>query len=182
MKELKIFTNFDHFVLKDINDKYFKKSWELYENSFPKNERRTLKEQEKIFKNDKYQAFVVLKNGELLAILFFWNFKKYTFIEHFAVSDKLRGRSFGSKILKDFLTKYDNVVLEIELLKDEICKKRLNFYEKLGFMMNAHKHFQVPFRENSHNLELLFLSYKKRLTKEQYEFLYSQMRSSLTVR
>jgi GNAT superfamily N-acetyltransferase len=174
--------DFETVNLNDLQNRYFAQAWKLYENSFPKEERRTFNEQETVSKDEKYKALGIIKDNELLAILFFWIFDKNVFIEHFAVNSAFRGQSFGSKILKSFLSKYENVVLEIELIKDEICERRLNFYKKFDFIVNEYKHFQIPFRKDSKELELLLLSYKKPLSKEQYKSLYIQMKNSLTVK
>lgn len=161
------------------NSAFFDEAWALYDYSFPQNEKRTLKEQKCIEKNINYKTLGYFDENKLVAILFYWVFDKYVFIEHFAIDINQRGKSYGSKILKDFLEKNSKVVLEIELLNDEVSKKRLKFYEKLDFVVNEFKHYQVPFREEDESLELLFLSYKEKLSKKEYEDLYSKMNASL---
>lgn len=167
--------------LKNCEKDYFYKSWELYESSFPSEEKRTLKEQNTIIKNENYNPIAFIKDENIVAILFFWSFTQHTFIEHFAVNPTLRGQSYGSKILEDFLSRHNNCILEIELLSDHITKKRFDFYKRFDFVINEHKHFQIPFRQNSEKLELLLLSYKDTLTKNEYDNLYLQMKNSLTV-
>lgn len=174
--------DFETVNLKDFQHRYFEEAWNLYESSFPLEEKRTLEEQKIIAKDKGYKTIAVIKDGKVLAILFFWIFDKYTFVEHFAVNSTFRGKSFGSKILKDFLSKYENVVLEIELLKDETSKRRFDFYRRFEFVPNEYKHIQVPFREDSKELQLLLLSQKKSLSQEEYDYLYFQMKNSLTVK
>ncbi len=167
--------------LKDCDEKYFRKAWELYENSFPSEEKRTINEQYIILEKENYFAKVFIKDEDIVGILFFWDFIHHTFIEHFAINSILRGQSYGSKILEDFLSKYKNCVLEIELIKDEITKKRFDFYNRFDFQINEHKHYQVPFRKNSKKLELLLLSHKNKLTKNEYQKLSTKMINSLTI-
>lgn len=167
--------------LKDSEIKHFLEAWNLYNDSFPKEEKRILKEQEIILKDKRYNPTIFVKNDEVVAILFFWKFEKYTFIEHFAISCKLRGQSYGTKILEDFLQKHQNVVLEIEPIFDEITSKRFDFYKKFNFIINDFKHFQIPFRNDSQELELLILSHKNKLEKIEYEKLYFEMKNSLTI-
>lgn len=167
--------------LKNCDKKYFSQAWELYENSFPIEEKRTPKEQEIISKDERYNPIIFLKDDEVVAILFFWQYEKHTFIEHLAISHKLRGQSYGSKIIEDFLEKYKNVVLEIELISDEITQKRFNFYKRFNFIINDYKHFQIPFRKDAKELELLILSHNNKLEKTEYEKLYFEMKNSLSV-
>ncbi len=174
MKNIKIFD------LKICDEKYFSKAWDIYVSSFPSYERRTLDEQKIILENDKYNAKIFFKDDEVLAILFFWNFSTYTFCEHFAINKDFRGQSYGSKILKNFIKRYENIVLEIEPIKDEISKRRYKFYKNLGFIKNDFKHFQVPFRKDDKKLELLFLSLNK-LETEDYDKLYEEMKENLTI-
>lgn len=174
--------DFEVIKIDNIKNKFFPFAWDIYEYSFPQDEKRTLFEQEEILKNKNYNAFGYIKDGKLLAILFFWSFGKYTYIEHFAVDRSIRGKSIGSKIMKLFLSKYKNVVLEIEPLNDEICKKRLEFYRKFNFIVNEYKHFQVPFRAASKKLQLLFLSNNKKLKIDEYTFLYNKMEQNLTIK
>lgn len=167
--------------LKNCNEKYFNKAWELYESSFPIEEKRTKDEQYIILKKENYNPTIFIKDEIVVGILFFWDFDKYIFIEHFAINPLLRSQSYGSIILEYFLSKYKNCILEIEQIDDEITKKRFNFYKRFDFVINKYKHFQIPFRKDSKKLELLLLSHKNHLTKFEYEDLYTNMKNHLTI-
>ena len=167
--------------LKNADSFYFADAWNLYEKSFPENEKRTLKEQKIILNNDLYHAKAIIKDEKFIGILFYWVFCEYAFVEHFALDVYCQGKSYGTKILNEFLDKYENVVLEIEPIVDEKTEKRLRFYERLGFIVNEINHFQVPFRTGDEKLKLLFLSSKKEITQQEYAKLYKLMQSALTV-
>ncbi len=165
--------------LNETKGNYFDKAWEIYLNSFPREERRTLEEHKKILKNDAYKASCYLDGNKLIAIVFYWHIKGYTFLEHFAVDNQLRGKSYGSKVLNEFIKSNENIVLEIEPIKDEISQRRLNFYERFGFVLNEYTHYQIPFRKEDKKLELLLMTYQNRLKEEEYKFLYEQMQKTL---
>ncbi|NVJ53306.1 MAG: GNAT family N-acetyltransferase [Campylobacteraceae bacterium] len=169
--------------IESINNKYFNKAWQLYLNSFPEIERRTLKEQEEILNDKNFKMSCYIKDELIISIVFFWKInvknKIYTFLEHFAVNKQLRGQSFGTKILQEFIEKNKNIVLEIEPIVDEITKKRLRFYERFGFVVNSHEHFQIPFRKDAIELKLLLMSQKNTLSKQEYKELYESMKKSL---
>ena len=163
------------------NSDLFYKAWSLYETSFPAIERRSLEEQKQIQNDSRYKVHAYLDDKTFVGIVFYWDFDKFRFIEHFAVDSGFRGKSYGSKILNSLLNSDKEVVLEIELINDEISKKRLKFYEKFDFKVNDFKHYQVPFRQKQESLELLFLSHKRVLTNDEYEELYTQMKASLGI-
>jgi len=166
-------------LIQNKNDLYFEKAWQIYLEAFPKKERRTLKEQEKLLEKSNYKMLCYVKEDILIAIVWYWDIDSYTFLEHFAVSNKLRGQAFGSKILNEFIKNNENIILEIEPIVDVVTQKRLEFYEKFGFVINKHEHFQVPFRKNAPEIKLLFMTQNTIMPKNDYEKLYERMKSIL---
>lgn len=168
------------YLLNSIEDKYFQECWEIYQKSFPKEEKRFIQEQEKILKDNSYNARAYVYNNKVIGFIFYWQLEEYIFIEHFAIHSDYRGNSFGSKILKEFLIDKNNIILEIEKIVDEVTLKRYEFYKRFDFCMNKYLHYQIPFRENDKKLELLLLSYKRELTTLEYEKVYKNMKKVLS--
>lgn len=166
--------------IKNKNDFYFQQAWDIYEESFPKDEKRTLSEQLKLLEKDTYTMLGHIENDTLLSILFYWQIDTYTYLEHFAINSTLRGKNYGSKILKQFILENKNIILEIEPIIDEITQKRLSFYEKFNFVVNKHIHFQVPFREDANDLELLLLTQNTVLTDDEYLSFYEKLQKELS--
>ena len=165
----------DTIFIDDQNNKYFKKAWQIYEDSFPEEEKRTLTEHIKLFDKKSFKMLCYVEDEITLAILFYWHIGSYTYLEHFAVNSILRGRSYGSRILQEFINNHQNIILEIEPIVDKLTQKRLDFYERFDFKVNQHTHFQVPFRKNAQELQLIFLSHKKALPDDKYKTLYQMM-------
>jgi len=161
--------------IKNQHNKYFEKAWQIYEDSFPTEEKRTLKEQIKLFDKKSFTMLCYVEDETLLSILFYWQIDTYTYLEHFAVNSTLRGRSYGSKILQEFINNNQKIILEIEPVVDEMTQKRLDFYKRFDFKVNNHIHFQVPFRKDAQKLKLTFLSHKKVLSVDEYTTLYQMM-------
>ena len=161
--------------IENQNNKYFEKAWQIYEDSFPQEEKRTLKEQLKLFNKKSFTMLCYVEDEIVLAILFYWQIQRYTYLEHFAVNSTQRGRSYGSKILQEFINNNQNIILEIEPIVDETTQKRLDFYQRFDFKVNNHIHFQVPFRKDAQELKLIFLSHKNLLSVEEYTTLYQTM-------
>ena len=59
--------------LKNCEKNHFLEAWELYDNSFPKEEKRTLSEQETILKDERYNPTIFIKMMKLWLFYFFGN-------------------------------------------------------------------------------------------------------------
>ncbi len=169
----------DTFYIKNKDDKYFDEAWQLYLDSFPEIERRTLSEHLEILEDKSFNMTCYVEEETLISILYYWQISSYTFLEHFAVNSKLRGQSYGSKILGEFIKDNKNIVLEIEPIVDEITQRRLNYYERFDFVVNEYEHFQIPFRKDSKKLRLLLMSQNQVLSKKEYEGFYKSLEKSL---
>lgn len=90
--------------INDIHDKHYNIAWEIYRSSFPIFEQRDIDSQMKAMKDDKFNCRVYIENDIVIGILFFWQWKNYRYIEHFAISKDIRGKNYGSKILSEFCT------------------------------------------------------------------------------
>lgn len=150
-------------------DKYFDDAMKIYEASFPIFEQRTLKNQIEALENEMYYSSIICENGKLIGIVFYWKYGKYTYIEHLAISPSLRGKNYGSKILRDFCKDNKDTILEIDNPIDEISIKRLKFYSKIGFKLQDFEHIHPPYRQEYDGHYLKVLSFNRDLSKEEYE-------------
>jgi hypothetical protein len=73
-------------------------------------------------------------------------------------------------ILNRFITTNDKaILLEVELPTSSINKRRIKFYERIGFKLNTH-YYEIPaIRENHSALQLLLMSYPNKITTEEVE-------------
>ena len=155
--------------IKNPEDPYFAKFWEIYSTSFPLNERRTFEQQSAVLKKAEYQVNIYLSENQVIGFIAQWTTKEFVFIEHFAVSPEVRGIGFGSAILKPFIEKQAiPILLEIEPPVDDLSRKRLRFYESLGFVSNDHLHFQPPYHPEDQPLRLMILTYPHQTDEEGY--------------
>lgn len=153
--------------LSDMDRKYFSEAWELYEAAFPLEERRSITGQKRIMEIDEYHFDVILMDKAMAGILLWWGFKEFTFIEHFATVADLRGKGYGNRILREFMeTQKRIVVLEVEPPVDELKKRRVDFYRKLGFVLNSHFYVQPPMQEGSGPLQLNLMSWPTAFAEE----------------
>ncbi|HUH46122.1 MAG TPA: GNAT family N-acetyltransferase [Arenibacter sp.] len=157
----------ERIALSDTDHIYFSKAWELYEASFPKEERRTITGQNRIFGLEPYHFEVIVMGDAMVGLLLWWGFKEFVFIEHFATMPNVRGKGYGGKILGEFLEAQNRrVVLEVEPPEDDLKKRRIAFYQKLGFVFNPHFYKQPPMQKGCGPLQLYLMSWPTEITKE----------------
>lgn len=153
----------------------FSIAWKLYETAFPKEERRTLEEQTKIMKHPNYHFEVIFEEGQFIGFLFWWDFEMFRYIDHFATSEAMRNKGFGASILNEFIFRNSKpILLEVELPNTEINKRRIAFYERLGFKLNSH-FYEVPSGSNSdETIPLLLMTYPNPIAKQEVDAFVKQ--------
>ena len=72
----------------------------------------------------------------------------------------MRNGGIGSKAFKAYLEQLDKpVVLEVEMPTDEMSRRRIGFYERLGLKLDTHTYFQPPYRKGDDFLEMRLMTY-----------------------
>lgn len=156
--------------LKKISDNYFNKAWKLYEDAFPIEERKLLNEQTQIMKASNYHFDIIIDNNKMIGFLLWWNFETLRYIDHFATCIEQRNKGFGKQILKKFVaTNNKPVLLEVELPNSTLNKRRIKFYERIGFKLNQHYYEIPPLKEGHKPLQLLLMSYPTFITEKDVE-------------
>lgn len=159
----------------------FDKVYAIMEEAFPACEIRTREGQRALLERPEYHLHTYPDgNGEPAAFLTAWEFERFRFIEHLAVGKSLRGGGWGSKIVADY-QKADArpVILEVEPPETEMAKRRIGFYERLGFFLNEYPYEQPPMQETTGWCPLLLMSYPAPLGEREFqackETLYSRV-------
>ena len=99
-----------------------------------------------------------------------WEFDDFIYVEHLAVDSKLRGRGVGSELIKNYLNRCDKrVFLEVEPPNCEISKKRVSFYEKLGFSFNDFYYLQQPLNHGDSPFRLNIMSYPESIGEKEFD-------------
>ncbi len=148
----------------------FERAMALYEEGFPRVERRDLPDQmEKLKDKDFYCCAMTEESGEFVGILYFWESDSFVYLEHLCIDKGLRGKGFGSAALELLLKRGKTVILEIEPVLDDVTANRKRFYENNGFFYNSHSHFQPKYRKEDEDLALWIMSYGREISKEEYD-------------
>ncbi|MCD7963194.1 MAG: GNAT family N-acetyltransferase [Rikenellaceae bacterium] len=117
-------------IIRNTSDPNFPAVWEIYNYSFPENEKRELNHQITALLSENYRMYCYLDNEKIVEFIGCWEFDKYVYIEHFAIDKNSRGGGYGSRILSEFMKSTEKpIILEIDQVIDEISTKRLKFYK-----------------------------------------------------
>lgn len=148
----------------------FDAMFKIMDEAFPDSELRTYEGQKMLLKNEKYHIHEELdENGTLVGFLAYWKLASCVFFEHLAVSLKFRGQGIGKNILlKNIKDARLPIFLEVEPPETELAKRRIAFYERLGFCLNDFYYEQPPLRENQLAQQLLIMSYPEPISAEKF--------------
>lgn len=153
-----------------IPDDIFEAMYKLLTDALPPIETRPEEEAKGLFKTDMYDGYILTQNGEVSGFMGVWRTDALTFIEHLAVSEKLRGQGMGGKLI-DMLTAKSKkpVILEVELPETDIAKRRIKFYKRHGFNLNTYPYHQPPLRKGCPDLPLYVMSAPNPLSQRNFE-------------
>ena len=142
--------------LETLTERDFDSVWEIMEESFPRDERRSREAQRKILDVSWYHLYGYRAHGELMAFLAVWEFDTFLFVEHFAVRKSCRNGGLGAVLLTQLTAQSRKpVILEVEL--------------PTGFVMNPFEYMQPAMGEDRHAIPLRIMSYPKRLLADEFE-------------
>lgn len=147
----------------------FNEIWDIYNSSFPEDEKRNLNSQKKVLKNPRYKMKSLKDDGKVVGFITTWDMNDFLFVEHFAIDEKYRGRSYGKKFLKKLIDKTDkNIVLEVEKPNTTQAKRRINFYERLNFKLNNYDYKQPAYGKDKEPMPLMIMTYPATIGKVEF--------------
>ena len=155
----------------------FTVAWNLYLKSFPSEERRILRTQRKIMNNPLYHFEIITDDGEFVGFIMWWDFEKRRYIEHLATLPQLRGKGYGQHIIEKFISRaVTPILLEVEHPDTEIKKRRIGFYQRIGFVVNEYKYEQPPHTKYGEYVPLMLMTYPDIIFKDGVELFCRQYR------
>jgi ribosomal protein S18 acetylase RimI-like enzyme len=133
--------------IKDIHSPHFTRLYDLYQSAFASNERRTYDGLvAEMMTEPKFHSLELLKKNEWVGFLNYWVFEEFWYIEHFAVEAHCRNQQIGTQAMKLFMEVSPLPILfEVELPVNDFAKRRICFYERLGFSVLSNKYAQPPY-------------------------------------
>ena len=105
--------------------------------SFPAEEYRPLAEWKRF--TDEKQAFhnqVILDDGQPVGLVTHWDFDRFCYVEHLAISPDARNGGYGGHLLQLLQHQLKRpIVLEVEEPQEEMARRRIGFYQRHGFKL-----------------------------------------------
>lgn len=132
----------------DPDDSLLEKLIPLYEEAFPLEERRSIGQLKRMIGKTENMFFNAIVLDENLCGLFvFWNFEKFSYLEHFAIYPHLRNKKIGKQVL-DYLA--ENLpglrLLEVEpAVDDEMAVRRVEYYRRNGYKVLDNNYMQPSY-------------------------------------
>lgn len=158
----------------------FNRFWTIYDSSFPPDEKRSYKQQLALLDVEQYHVECLENQGVLLGFIAYWTFEKFIFIEHLALAPEARGLGAGSSFLKSFLEAQTlPIILEVEPPRDEIQRRRVVFYERLGFSLSEYTHVQKPYVKGRQGVRLQLMSYPVTMDQSLFEMVNQTLFSTI---
>ncbi|MBE6748752.1 MAG: GNAT family N-acetyltransferase [Ruminococcaceae bacterium] len=162
--------------LKPVTDESFSSVYKKLIDAFPYEERRDEADEKKCFLKSQFNFCEITDNGESVGLIAFWVFKEFLFVEHIAINKEIRGKGYGSKTFELLKSQYElPIILEAESPETEMQKKRIKFYENLGFKVNSYSYTQ-PSYHNGESVPLLILSFPELLSESEFEEFFKTTR------
>lgn len=124
-------------MLRLLNETQFPMVYEIMEQSFPKEERRSYEGQRALLEREEYKLYGAVDcQGRIIGFLAVWELEGLLFIEHFAVTPEARNTGVGTQLLGLLRKEYRiPMCLEVELPVDDLTRRRIGFYERNGFAL-----------------------------------------------
>ena len=149
----------------------FNQVYNILEDNFPPDERRTYEKQKEILNDKRYRVCTVEKDGDIIAFFAVWMLDGFVFGEHLAVDKNFHNKGVGTNLLKEVASSFDvPVVLEIELENSsDTAKRRGGFYRRIGFNVNGYEYAQPSYGEGKSAIPMHLVSYPDPLTEDEFE-------------
>ncbi len=146
--------------IQDVKGQVFAEIYAIYLQSFPVCERRSLASIEKIINSSsRFEISAIYKENMLVGFINYWKFDMFIYIEHFAIKAEFRNNNIGSVCLQTFLKRNNlPIILEVEIENSDIAKRRIRFYERLGFVLHLNEYQQPPYDGISQKIPMHIMS------------------------
>lgn len=132
-----------------------------YTESFPYEERRDFSLIRQLLRKEPDFAIIAFyKEDAYVGFINYWKLEGFYYVEHFAIDPSARNGGIGKEVMSNLLNQLQApVVLEVELPTDELSRRRIGFYERLGFSFDPTPYQQPPYRPGEDWVDLRLMAY-----------------------
>ncbi len=150
---------------------------DLFLSAFPENERRDTEAQRYNTDNNPFFHCSLIEQDKPVGFITLWDFESFCYIEHFAIHPSCRNNGLGQQALLLLMEKSNRpFVLEVELPQDEVSRRRIGFYERLGFSLwKECRYIQPPYHANGQALPMYLMATKELVPQQDFERIRQQI-------
>lgn len=149
----------------------FHKLVALYTEAFPVEERRDISQLEELICTEPAMYFNVVEcDGELAGLFVYWDFGTFFYLEHLAVFAGMRNKKIGQQVL-DWVKEHLKGVrlLEVEPAETEMATRRINYYQRNGYLILDKTYMQPPYTAGKEDFPLWVMGNEAGLSVEVLE-------------
>lgn len=151
-----------------MNIEEFDQIFNIMEKSFPLEEYRTYEEQKALFEDKRYHILTHSIEDTIMGFVAYWLLDGFIFIEHLAIDPRYRNQGIGASLLSKIINFDQICILEVELPEDAVSRRRIHFYERHGFHLNAYPYIQPSLSKGRNSKPLMIMSSNHSLTESEF--------------
>jgi len=149
---------------------------QIYNDSFPIDERREWKEIKKLIDHPNFILNQVFDEQKSIGLITLWHLLDFTFIEHFAIKESFQGNGIGTQVITHLINgKSTKIILEVDEPTTELTKRRITFYERLGFSVCENIYYQPPYSSGQNEVKMLLMSYPDKINSSEFNEIKTQL-------
>lgn len=154
-----------------ISLQQFDEVYQLFECSFVQSELRPYKTMKDLFQQGLFSIYAKYQQNKLQGAMIVWELTHCVYLENFAVDETMRGKGLGSNFIEQFCQLYKDqfLFLEVEKPHDEWSRRRIQFYQRKGFLYNDYGYLQPAFRNEDQPVYLMLMTYPQYMDEAQYQ-------------
>ena len=104
------------------------------------------------------------------------DFNDFYYVEHFAIDPTLRNGGYGKKTLDYLCKELDRpIVLEVEMPVEEMAKRRINFYQRQGFVLWEKEYKQPPYKPGDDFLPMYLMVFGNLQCEQDFEMIKNKI-------
>ncbi len=153
----------------NISDSMYHEALKLYQMSFPYHEQREKRSQDEILRDNEYHFSLIYDEDIFIGLILYWEEEGFIYIEHFCILPEMRNKQYGQKALSLLEKQGKTLILEIDLPKDEISKRRKGFYERCGFTENRFTHIHPPYHKANEGHSLVIMTCPQQISQDTFD-------------
>ena len=118
----------------------------------------------------------IFDDQKIIGLITIWNLLNFTFIEHFAIEKSFQGKGVGSQVIRQIIEgKSSKVILEVEEPTDKPTRRRITFYERLGFSVCESIYYQPPYSMGKSKVKMVLMSFPDKITSLEFIEIKTQL-------